>query len=73
VIAAQIALDNAQKTGRTTVRHYSGDIDPALVNARIRRLRSISMCPAHDLLLEGIDLMLKKRGRPSIAALTKKE
>jgi hypothetical protein len=29
--------------------------------------------PCHDLLLEGIDLMLKKRGRPSVAALTKKE
>jgi len=55
------------------VRHYSGDIDPALVNVRIRRLRSISICPAHDLLLESIDLMLKKRDRPSIAALTKKE
>jgi hypothetical protein len=55
------------------MRHYSRDIDPALVNVRIRRLRSISICPAHDLLLEGIDLMLKKRGRPSIAASTKKE
>ena len=73
MIAAQIALDNAQKTGRTTVRHYSGDIAPALANVRIRRLRSISICPAHELLLEGIDLTLKKRGRPSVAALTKKE
>jgi hypothetical protein len=29
--------------------------------------------PAYDLVLEGVDLMLKKRGRPNIAALTQKE
>jgi len=68
-----MTLDSAQKTGRTSVRPYSLDIDPAVVNLRIRRLALDLDIPACDLFLEGVDLMLKKRGRPSIAALTQKE
>ena len=67
-----MALDNLQKTGRKSVRHYSPDIDLAVVNVRIRRLALDLDMPAYDLVLEGIDLM-KKRGRPNIAALTQKE
>ena len=55
------------------MRPYSLDIDPAVVNLRIRRLALDLDIPACDLFLEGVDLMLKKRGRPSIAALTQKE
>ena len=55
------------------MRHYSLDIDRAVGNVRIRRLVLDLDRPARDLFLEGIGLMLKKRGRPSIAALTQKE
>jgi glyoxylase-like metal-dependent hydrolase (beta-lactamase superfamily II) len=66
VITAQIALAKDRANYRAAPQQGYRSI-------RIRRLRSISICPAHDLPLEGIDLMLKKRGRPSVAALTKKE
>jgi hypothetical protein len=66
VITAQIALAKDRANYRAAPQQGYRSI-------RIRRLRSISICPAHDLILEGIDLMLKKRGRPSVAALTKKE
>jgi hypothetical protein len=44
-----------------------------VVNVRIRRLTLDLDMPVYELFLEGIDLTLKKRGRPRIAALTQKE
>ena len=46
-----MGVDNAQKPGRTGVRHYSLDIDPPMVNVRIRRLALDLDMPVYDLSL----------------------
>jgi hypothetical protein len=69
VAARKANKAEVKKPGRAGVPHYSLYIAPIVVK-EIRRLAVELDKRPHELLLEGIDMMLKKRGRTSIAELT---
>jgi hypothetical protein len=64
----EVAATKKAARERKSVPHVSIYISDE-VNKVIRKLALDLDCKAHDLYLEGIDLMLKAHGRPSIAKI----
>ncbi len=70
--AAKSAEPEPERRGRQDRPHTTLYLDPAVTKA-IRRLAVELDCKPHDLLLEGVNLMLERHGLPSIEQLAPKK
>ena len=70
VVPLQSAEPPARPKPRPNVQHTSIYV-PKLAYRKIRDIANSRDCKPHDVIMEGIDLVLRKYGFPSIAELKK--